>query len=277
MISVIVPVYNRRELVGRAIRSVQTQNYQDCELLVVDDGSRDGTAEWIQEEFGDALKLLVQPQNKGVSAARNLGITKAQGEWLAFLDSDDEWLPGKLEKQVEALRESGLQICHTDEIWIRNGVRVNPHKHHQKFGGDIFLKALPLCIMSPSSIIVHRQVFERVGLFDETLPACEDYELFLRITCRYEVVFLDEKLMAKYGGHADQLSHTYHAMDRFRVRALDKLLKETPELQDEKRERAQSMLIKKARIVYNGARKRNNRPLFEEMGQYLDYWGDPEK
>ena len=270
MISVIIPVYNRRDLVGRAIRSVQAQTCQDFELLVIDDGSDDDTAGQVREEFGNALRLLVRPENQGVSAARNHGIGKARGEWLAFLDSDDEWLPEKLEKQVEALQKSGLLVCHTDEIWIRRGVRVNPHKHHRKFGGDIFLQALPLCIMSPSSIIVHRTVFEHVGLFDETLPACEDYDFFLRLTCRYEVVLLEEKLIVKYGGHADQLSHAYYAMDRFRVRALDKLLREVEDLEDERRERARHMLVKKARIVYKGARKRDNQNLAAEMKQYLD-------
>ncbi len=272
MISVVIPVFNRRDLVGRAIRSVQAQKFRDCELIVVDDASEDGTPDRIQEEFGDAVKLLVQPHNKGVSAARNRALVEARGEWLAFLDSDDEWLPGKLGKQVEALRLSGLRICHTNEIWVRNGARVNPHKHHQKFGGDIFLQALPRCCMSPSSIIIHSGVFERIGLFDEALPACEDYELFLRIAYHYKVAYLDEKLLVKYGGHADQLSRAHHAMDRFRVYALDKFLKGTSDLEKEKGDKACAMLIKKAQIVANGARKRENLSLLKEMMQYLDYW-----
>jgi len=272
MISVILPVYNRRDLVGRAIRSVLGQKYVDWEVVVVDDGSEDGTAEGIEDEFGDAVRLLRKHRNEGVSAARNLGIREARGEWLALLDSDDEWLPQKLQRQVEALAQSKLLICHSDEIWIRNGVRVNPHKHHRKFGGDIFFKALPLCVMSPSSIVIHHSVFARLGLFDERLPACEDYEFFLRLTANYEVDYVAEKLLLKYGGHADQLSRAHAAMDRFRVYALDKLLTAMPALEEEKRDRARSMLIKKARIVAGGAKKRDNHSLADEMQQYLDCW-----
>ena len=272
MISVILPVYNRRDLVGRAIRSVLEQKYVDREVVVVDDGSDDGTAERIQEEFGDTIRLLRKHRNEGVSAARNLAIREARGEWLALLDSDDEWLPQKLQRQVEALAQSKLLICHSDEIWIRNGVRVNPHKHHRKFGGDIFFKALPLCVISPSSIVIHHSVFAHLGLFDELLPACEDYEFFLRVASNYEVAYVDEKLLLKYGGHADQLSRAYVAMDRFRVYALDKLLRAMPKLQQEKRNKARLMLIKKARIVAGGAKKRDNQSLLHEMRQYLDYW-----
>jgi len=272
MISVIISTYNRQGLVGRAIRSVLAQTCRDFELIVVDDASDDGTPDRVRDEFGDRLRLQVQPENKGVSAARNAGIGAARGEWLAFLDSDDEWLPKKLERQMAALRDSGLKVCHTDEIWIRRGVRVNPHKHHQKYGGDIFLKSLPRCIMSPSAVVIHRDVFGDVGLFDESLPACEDYELFLRIACRYEVVYLEEKLIVKYGGHDDQLSHAHYAMDRFRVYALDRVLREGPELEEEQREAARAMLLKKAYIVHNGARKRDNQELIARMKRYIERW-----
>ena len=226
----------------------------------------------MRAEFGGAVQLLVRAENGGVSAARNCAIEAARGEWLAFLDSDDEWLPDKLQKQMAALGEAGLQICHSEEIWMRNGVRVNPHKHHQKYGGDIFLKALPLCVMSPSSIMIHRDVFARVGLFDETLPACEDYDLFLRITSRYEVLFLEEYLIVKYGGHADQLSHAYYAMDRFRVGAIDKLLRQMPDLRPDYRAAARAMLLKKARIVYKGSIKHDNEELRQDMKRYIERW-----
>ena len=265
-------MYNRRDLIGRAVRSVLAQTWKDLELIVVDDGSRDGTPERVEEEFGAQVRLMVLPENRGVSAARNRGIEEARGEWMAFLDSDDEWVPEKLEKQMALLRESGSKVCHTDEIWIRRGVRVNPRKHHRKCGGDIFLNALPLCCMSPSSILLHRSVFEEVGLFDESLPACEDYELFLRITCRYPVSYLEEKLVVKYGGHPDQLSHAHYAMDRFRVYALDKLLRENPWLDREKRRAARKTLLRKAWIVYRGACKRGNLELKERMEEYIGRW-----
>ena len=272
MFSVIIPVYNRRELVGRAIRSVLAQRDAEYEVIVVDDASTDGTPEAVRAQFGTAVELVVMERNGGVSSARNRGLEHARGEWIALLDSDDEWLPGKLARQAAALAASGLLVCHTDEIWIRNGVRVNPHKHHRKYGGYIFLQALPLCVMSPSSIAIHREVFAAVGPFDEELPACEDYELWLRIACRYEVEYLAEQLIRKYGGHDDQLSQAHYAMDRFRVYALDKLLREGPALSPERREVAQAMLVCKARIVHKGAIKRDNLELQVSMRQYMDRW-----
>ena len=272
MFSVVIPVYNRRALVGRAIRSVLAQQEADFEVIVVDDASDDGTPEQVREEFGSTVKIVILQENSGVAAARNRGIAATAGEWIALLDSDDEWLPNKLARQAAALRTSGLWVCHTDEIWIRNGVRVNPHKHHQKYGGDIFFRALPLCVMSPSSIAIHRRVFADVGMFDECLPACEDYELWLRVASRYEVAYLAEQLIRKYGGHADQLSQAYYAMDRFRVYALDKLLRETPQLAPDRAAAAQAMLLHKARIVWRGATKRDNAELQRQMEVYVERW-----
>ena len=275
MVSVIIPVYNRKELVGRAIRSALSQTHTDCEIIVVDDGSDDGTSQFLEETYGELDRVLILPQatNRGVSAARNLGIEAARGEWIALLDSDDEWRPPKLESQLSALLKSDLRVCHTNEIWIRHGVRVNPHKHHQKRGGRIFLDALPLCAMSPSSIVIRRDVFDSIGLFDEALPACEDYDLFLRLTCRFDVLYLDEKLTIKYGGHKDQLSLAHYAMDRFRVKALSRVLTESAgKLSAGEKEAAREMLLKKARIVYDGAVKRGNDDLRDRMSEYATRW-----
>ena len=262
-------MYNRRELVARALESVSAQTFTDWELIVVDDASTDGTWEYLRSAWDRApVRLLRQRVNSGVSAARNTGIGAARGDWIALLDSDDEWKPPKLEKQMAALAESGLAVCHTDEIWIRNGVRVNPHKHHAKHGGRIFLHALPRCVISPSSILLQRAVFDAVGLFDESLPACEDYELFLRLTCRCEVLYLEEKLTVKYGGHPDQLSRAHPAMDRFRVRALDRLLKDAAApLTAEERAAARDTLVRKAAIV-RGRRgqARQSRPAGSDGG-----------
>ena len=274
MFSVIIPVYNRRSLVGRAVQSVLSQRLVDgvIEVIVVDDASQDGTAEVVRQEFGDAVKVVEMQENCGVSAARNRGIALARGQWLAFLDSDDEWLPTKLDRQQRALAKTSLPVCHTDEIWVRNGVRVNPHKHHQKYGGDIFFNALPLCTISPSSVVIHREVFEQIGSFDEGLPACEDYELWLRIAARWSVCYVSEKLIVKYGGHADQLSQAHYAMDRFRVYALNKLLQSATELPREKHEAARQMLMRKASIVYKGAIKHENAELACTMERYLKEW-----
>ncbi len=272
MISVVIPVFNRRDLVNRAVGSVVAQQDVEHEILLVDDGSTDGSSEAVRQEFGDAVRILSLRENGGVSAARNYGIDEARGEWIALLDSDDEWKPRKLARQCQQLRSTGLQICHTDEIWIRNGVRVNPHKHHQKRGGDLFAKSLELCCMSPSSLVVSKEIFVQAGRFDETFPVCEDYDLFLRLTCCHEVAFLDEKMVVKYGGHADQLSRKFTAMDQFRVRAIDKLLR-MGKLGAAQQQEAVKALQRKARIVFDGATKRNNRELAAAMGTYMDRWG----
>ena len=129
-ISVIIPVYNRYNLIDRAIKSVLEQTRRPDEIIVIDDGSTDGTDKIIINSYPDII--LLKQKNRGVSYARNNGIKNAKGTWITLLDSDDEWLPEKLEKQLMTLQDnSSSQICHTDEIWIRNGVRVNPMKKHR--------------------------------------------------------------------------------------------------------------------------------------------------
>ena len=189
MISVIIPCYNRAHLLPRCLDSVLAQEFRPLEIIVVDDGSTDSTRSLLQGSY-PGIRIISQ-ENKGVSAARNAGISAAKGDWLAFLDSDDTWFPAKLGRQIQAVEASpGSNIVHTDEIWIRNGVRVNPQRKHRKYGGSIFKHCLPLCVISPSSVMIHRRVFDQVGLFDETLPVCEDYDLWLRICARMPVLFV---------------------------------------------------------------------------------------
>jgi glycosyltransferase involved in cell wall biosynthesis len=265
-VSVIIPTYKRRLQVCRAIESVLQQTRVPDEVIVVDDGSGDGTAGWLITHYPQ-VRLVARPTCQGVSAARNRGIAEATGEWLAFLDSDDEWLPGKMARQLAALaREPAYRLVHSDEIWIRNGRRVNPMKKHRKTGGDIFQHCLPLCAISPSAVMIHRSVFDAVGGFDESLPACEDYDLWLRITARYPVLYINEPLINKYGGHADQLSRRYWGMDRFRIRALEKIVRD-PVLSMEQREAVVTMLLEKIDIYINGARKRERG---EEVKRYQD-------
>jgi glycosyltransferase involved in cell wall biosynthesis len=252
-VSVIIPTYNRSDAVSRALSSVASQSRPPDEILVVDDGSTDGTPEHIPELFPEAIYL--RQENRGASAARNRGIREARGDYVAFLDSDDEWLPRKLEHQLEALEKDEHPLCHTNEIWIRNGRRVNQMKKHQKYGGRIFEKCLPLCIISASSAVLHRNLFDRVGLFDESLPVCEDYDLWLRICALYPVLYLDEPLIVKYGGHEDQLSRRYWGMDRFRIQALEKLIA-SDVLTAEDRAAAIRALIEKTKIYLTGAHKR---------------------
>ena len=253
-VSVVIPTFDRQSVLPRALESVLTQTCPVGEVIVVDDGSTDGTAEMVANEF-PKVRLIVQ-ENRGVSSARNRGIEAAGGKWLALLDSDDEWRPEKIERQLTVLESRPEQlICHTDEIWIRHHRRVNPKRKHAKFGGRIFQYCLPLCAMSPSSVLIHRSVFDEIGLFDEEMPACEDYDLWLRICARYPVHFLDEPLVVKYGGHPDQLSRRIWGLDRFRIRALEKAL-QSEYLGDDDRQATLAVLLEKIEIFIAGAEKR---------------------
>ncbi len=264
-ISAIIPTYNRAHVLGRAIQSVLDQTLPVREIIVVDDGSTDNTQEFIAESFPQCV--YIKQSNCGVSAARNTGIEAASYDWLAFLDSDDEWLPGKLEAQQKILeQQSDIRICHTEEIWIRNGKRVNQMKKHAKSGGHIFQKCLPLCVISPSSVIIHREIFEQVGNFDEQLPACEDYDLWLRICATHPVAFVEQHQIKKYGGHEDQLSQHYWGMDRFRIVALEKIIG-LGILNDDDQSAAVQLLINKVEILAQGATKRGKT---EEAESYLE-------
>ena len=256
-ISVIITTYNRAGLITKAIESVLNQNSAADEIIVVDDGSTDGTDGIIQDKFPQ-IQYLYQ-DNQGISAARNLGIKQAANPWIAILDSDDEWLSDKLHKQRAALFSNpDYKICHTDEIWIRRGKRVNQMKKHKKHGGDIYTYCLPLCIISPSSVVIHRDIFLKYGVFDIDLPVCEDYDMWLRICAFEKVLYLDEPLIRKYGGHSDQLSHKYWGMDRFRIKALQKIIGNNL-LSTDKKKASIQMLLDKIRIYNAGAEKRGKK------------------
>jgi len=252
-VTVIIPTYNRGWTLRRAIDSVLAQTFRDFELIVVDDGSEDNTAD-ILADYGTDIRVIRQA-NAGVSAARNAGIRAAGGEYIAFLDSDDAWLPEKLQVQMDYFNTHPADvICQTEEIWIRNGKRVNPKKVHKKPSGRIFRASLALCLVSPSAVMLRRELFAEIGGFDETLPACEDYDLWLRISARYPVYLVDTPLIIKTGGHADQLSRMV-GLDRFRIQAIVKLLEEGA-LNPLRRTAASEMLVKKAAIYASGCRKR---------------------
>lgn len=264
-VSVIIPTYNRSQKVARAIQSVLDQSFRDLEIIVVDDGSTDDTYQCL-DRFRSSIKYIRQLNNRGVSAARNRGIKSSFAPWIAFLDSDDYWLKDKLQVQMELVhRNPGTMACQTDEIWIRRGRRVNPKRRHRKPSGDIFRQSLKLCLVSPSSVIIRRSVFNEVGLFDETLQAAEDYDLWLRISCRYPVYLIDRALIVKEGGHADQLSQRFAGMDRFRIRAIVNLIN-SGILSSDQAEAALEELSIKCKIFGNGCIKRGK---WEEGYFYL--------
>lgn len=252
----IIPTFNRAAFLREAIDSVLAQTEKDFELIVVDDGSTDATRD-VVESYGERVRYFFQP-NAGASAARNCGIKNARGQFIAFLDSDDLWQPKKLSRQIAWMKaHPEIMLCYTDEIWIRRGVRVNQKKIHAKTGGWIYPLCLPRCIISPSSVLMRRELFEAVGVFDEQLPICEDYDLWLRVASRFEVGFLVAPLLVKRGGHADQLSHREFGIDRYRVTALLKAY-EQGALRGEWRRLTAEMICEKCGVLANGFRKRGN-------------------
>jgi glycosyltransferase involved in cell wall biosynthesis len=262
LVSVIIPTYNRGWVIKEAIDSVLDQDFSDYELIVVDDGSNDNTRE-ILEAYGKAITVL-QQSNRGVSAARNRGIAEAAGRLIAFLDSDDLWLPRKLTAQVKFFEENADAVINqTQEIWIRNGLRVNPKKRHHKFSGMIFERSLALCLVSPSAVMIKKSLFDAVGVFDEQLPACEDYDLWLRVSCRYPVHLMDTPLIIKRGGHDDQLSKAA-GLDKYRIQSLMKII-DSDLLTPQQYKAAVITLKEKSEVYAGGCRKRGR----EEEAEYF--------
>lgn len=254
-ISVVIPTYNRGYCIERAINSVLCQTFSAAEIIVVDDGSTDNTSD-ILSQFKVEIKIIKQ-ENRGVSSARNAGIREAEGEWISLLDSDDEWMPNKLkEDKIFHDQNKLLNIFQCEEIWIRNGIRVNPKKKHQKKGGWIFLDCLPLCIVSPSAVIFKKSLWQEINGFDEQFAVCEDYDMWLRVARSYEIGLNNKPGVIKYGGHADQLSRIYPIMDEYRVRALEKHIKDDS-LNPDLKLFVINEALKKVKIILNGAEKRN--------------------
>jgi glycosyltransferase involved in cell wall biosynthesis len=267
--SIIIPTYNRGATITRALDSVLKQDLpgdQKLEIIVVDDGSNDWTRSivesfWNSREINNTLpqsflrqKYLEIPQT-GVSVARNLGVYHSSGEWIYFLDSDDEWLPDKMGSQINYhLENREIKISQTEEIWIRRGVRVNPHKKHQKPEGNIFTKCLELCCITPSSACISRELWEKIGGFDPDLKACEDYDLWIRMSAFYPVGLIRKQGLIRYGGHSDQLSARYPVMDRFRIYSLLKFKYQHPSFKPTDLDR---VLSSKLHILKLGLEKRN--------------------
>jgi glycosyltransferase involved in cell wall biosynthesis len=262
-VSVIIPTYNRGWIIKEAIDSVFAQTFNEYELIVVDDGSEDNTAE-ILSGYNNKIQIIRQ-ENQGVSAARNRGMVSSSGRFIALLDSDDLWLPEKLNKQVSFFRNHpDAMICQTQEIWIRNGKRVNPCKHHKKLSGMIFKPSLSLCLVSPSAVMFKRELIDTVGLFDENLPACEDYDLWLRVSLGFPIYLIDEALIIKRGGHKDQLSRN-PMLDKYRIKALKKILNQNL-LISEYRSAAVAKLKEKCMIYATGCRKHGR---YQEAEKYI--------
>jgi len=265
-VSVVIPTYNRYHILKRALESVYAQSYPAFEVIVIDDGSSDNTAQ-IQEDFPN-IKYFYQ-NNSGVSSARNLGIKKAVNKWIAFLDSDDEWHENKLQEQVTFHKNNPKTLMsYTNEKWIRDGVAVKVPKKFRKFGGEIFTECLSHCIIAPSATMIHKTLLERVGVFDENLEVCEDYDLWLRVALENEIGLVDKKLIAKYGGDEDQLSVKHWGMDRFRVQSLEKIYT----FSGAKRDLIAQTLVKKYTLLLKGALKYDKISDINSYNKKLDFY-----
>lgn len=258
-ISVVVPVHDRRSMLVEALDSIRNQTLPADEIIVVDDGSTDGSGARAGEIPG---VFVARQERQGVAAARNAGIRLCSNDLIAFLDSDDLWHPAKLEKQ-SAYMDSNREILlsHTDEIWMRKGCRVNPGARYAKAGGDVFARCLEVCFIAASTVLVRREIFDRIGWFDETFPACEDYDFWLRAACCHEIGYLAEALATRREGQVDQLSHTVPFLDRFRIDALVKLLRRN-DIAPEKKALVRQNLTDKVAIVKSGLAKKG---LLEEI------------
>lgn len=264
LVSVILPTFNRAWTLRNAIDSVLSQDYALIELIVVDDGSSDNTQELLAS-YKNKITVLTQ-ENKGVSAARNAGIKKSSGKFIALLDSDDAWEKKKISCQVDFFnRNPDALICQTEEIWIRNGKRVNPKNKHKKLSGMIFEPSLNLCLVSPSAVMMKRKLFDIKGFFDEAFTVCEDYDLWLRVSSTLPVFLIDKPYTIKRGGHKDQLSGL-HSQDKFRIRSLSELIA-SGNLTLDQTTKAKIVLKKKCMIYGNGCLKRGRK---KEGKSYLD-------
>jgi glycosyltransferase involved in cell wall biosynthesis len=274
MISVIIPTYNRSDFLGEAIQSILDQDYFTArdtsnwlELLVIDDGSTDDTKEMVKS-FGNPAKYFFQ-KHRGVSAARNLGLSLAKGDFIAFLDSDDLWKREKISIQMSFMEVfPKAKVCYTEEVWIRRGDFVNPKKKHKKYSGWIFDKVLPLCLLSLSSALFRKKIFDEIGNFDESLPACEDYDFGIRLAQKYPIYLVSKSLIVKRGGHPGQLSQKYWGMDRFRIQALEKAL--LLDLTPNQEVLVKQEIVRKCKILVSGFRKRNKHAEARKYSAIID-------
>lgn len=252
-ISVIIPTYNRADYVLYALNSVKCQSCRVDEIIVIDDGSIDGTDILLQNK---GIKYIYQEQ-KGVSAARNRGLKEAKYPWIAFLDSDDTWQSNKIAIQKEFhSKNPEFLASFTDELWIRDGKAIGQKKHQRK-EQPTFINSLRSCKIGASSFFAHKSLFESVGYFDESLYVCEDYDLWLRILLDNQIKYIDQKLITKYAGHSGQLSFETPLIDRFRIEALCK------HINCDYKNEVLAELIYKIELLLKGAKKHNNKELID--------------
>ncbi len=256
-ISVIIPAYNRTKYLPRVIESVLSQTFKPFEVIVVDDGSNDDIKSVVLRY---PVRYIYQ-KNSGVSSARNRGVKEAKGEWVAFLDSDDEWHRDKLKKQMEFHEKNpDTLFSHTFERWIRDGSEIKYSKRLKKPEGFCFEENLSACKIAASSVVLHKSIFEDVGYFDESLRVCEDYEYWLRVSLKYKIGLIKEKLVTKYA-HDNQLSKSINFIDLHHLKILQKF-------KDTSCKNSVSKVIDdKKKILLKGALKYKNYDILELLSK----------
>jgi glycosyltransferase involved in cell wall biosynthesis len=269
LVSVIIPTFNRKPFLARALNSVEWQTCTCAEVIIVDDGSTDGTEEYLESwKSQSSLPVrYIKQSNKGPAAARNLGIAHAEYKYITFLDSDDHWSKRKIEKQLQKmLTNPDYLISHTKERWMRNGAHVNQKKKHLPRHGEIFKHCLDICTVSMSTVMIRKELFGLVGGFDQSFRCCEDYDFWLRVSCRYPFLLVDDSLTVKEGGREDQVSYQYQVgMNKLHIQAILNLLDQEV-LDAGQIELARRELLKKAVIYGNGCIRHGR---IEEGQKYL--------
>lgn len=266
-LSVIIPTYNRALSLERAVESVLHQEGFRGEIVIIDDGSTDDTKKVVDRLKNRADINYLFSENRGPAAARNLGVSTSVYDTVAFLDSDDHWQSNKLAVQMKAMEDfPQYLISHTGEQWLRRGKHLNQKKIHKPRHGYIFDHCLTLCGVGMSTVVMRKELFLQQQGFDETLPCCEDYDFWLRISSNHFFLLIDLPLTIKEGGRTDQLSYIFRTgMDKFRIYAIEKLLLEY-KLTNDQVWLAIAELKKKCRVYGHGCIKHGRK---EEGVTYL--------
>lgn len=250
-VTAVIPVYNRTETLKDAVESVLFQDSGEIEIIVVDDGSETDLRPLLKP-YLNIIRFIRLEKNMGVSRARNEGIKAAQGDYIAFLDSDDVWLPFKIRHQLEIMEKEQSKVCHTNEFWYKTDRFINQSKKHTRYGGDIFPKILDICRISDSSVIIAKEVFDEAGMFDESMRVCEDYDLFLRIAALYNVSYIEKKCIIKRSITNDQLSASISHIESIRLESLKKFTNSFKKLSEQYMSTALEEIKRKEQIVKSG-------------------------
>jgi len=222
LVSVIIPTYNRGSLLRETIESVLQQTYSNYELIIVDDASSDNTSAWIAEHYPQ-FPLLILPINLGSAGARNVGLKRAKGEFIAFLDHDDRWLPEYLEVQVKTLQSQAKTVLsYCDYFEVREDhsevlVNLKPWSIYPDFTYHLLMQNI---IHSLSITLIRKTALLEVGVFHESLQICNDVELYLRLSCYGKIIYIPQSLVLKYS-HGENLCKNYWLWYKEKLRVYD--------------------------------------------------------